>query len=784
MTKKFTYDWLKLCAVALALAGTGALGMTYTYYRGLTNNPNNAPLKTAVTSTKSVDKTSTSKADVSKSTEPTSFRLSQIPGILSRQTIDSSGFSTIVPATPWNPNASLKQIKQHWIESGNFLNKEVDRVLAFSKEVTPQRVAALGTKASLLLSEGKADQAYSTLQELRSTVQAGGLECMQHLQSTTVFFQGIAALRLGENENCVMCRGESSCILPLQPSAVHKKTRGSRLAIEHFTEYLEVFPDDLEVRWLLNLAHMTLGEYPDKVEPEYLIKLTAFENNVRFAKFTDVAEKAGINRFDQAGGAIFDDFDGDGRIDLVESTWDVKEGLSIYRNTANGKFEECMDPAIKDEQLGGLQIMQTDYNNDGRLDVYIVRGAWIQHSVRPSLLRNDGNMKFTDVTAESGLMDSFNSNSAQWSDYNNDGCLDLFVCCERQRHRLYKNMGDGTFKEVLEKSGFNASDVGFGKGCTWIDYNNDGYSDLFINYLDRPSQLFHNNGDETFRDVTLEVGIEGPTCGFSCWAWDFNNDGFEDIFATSYDRTLKDIVKGMMGLPHELTSNRLYLNENGKRFRDVTKEAGLDLVFATMGSNFGDLDNDGWLDFYLATGEPSLATLVPNRMFKSEGGQRFVEVTTAAGVGHLQKGHAVSFGDWDHDGDNDVFVQMGGAVDGDRFRNILFSNPGNSNNFVTLKLAGTTSNKAAIGAKLKIVTDGPHPMTIYRTISSGSSFGGNALQQTIGLGDATKIASIQIKWPGSSVTEEFYNVDAGKSYFVTEGTKELKLTSLALLSDN
>src|SRR5262249_37403740 len=153
---------------------------------------------------------------------------------------------------------------------------------------------------------------------------------------------------------------------------------------------------------------------------------------------------------------------------------------------------------------------------------------------------------------------------------------------------------------------------------------------------------------------------------FSCWCWDFNNDGWLDIFATSYKRTLRDIVLGLLGEPHgDDSSNKLYLNLEGKGFRDVTKEAGLDMVFATMGSNFGDFDNDGYLDFYLGTGDPDVATVVPNRMFRNVGGVRFAEITTSAGVGHLQKGHGVACGDWDRDGDVDLFVQTGGAIDGD-----------------------------------------------------------------------------------------------------------------------
>ena len=161
--------------------------------------------------------------------------------------------------------------------------------------------------------------------------------------------------------------------------------------------------------------------------------------------------------------------------------------------------------------------------------------------------------------------------------------------------------------------------------------------------------------------------------------------------------------------------------------KTVTKQAGVDGVYAPMGCNFADFDNDGWLDFYLGTGEPSLATLVPNRMFKNVAGARFADITGSSRTGHLQKGHGVACGDWDRDGDVDLFIEMGGAINGDKYHNVLFQNPGQGNHWLTVKLIGRKTNRAAIGARIKVVTDGPQPRSIYRLVSSGSSFGANAL---------------------------------------------------------
>ncbi|MDR3632443.1 MAG: CRTAC1 family protein, partial [Isosphaeraceae bacterium] len=579
----------------------------------------------------------------------------------------------------------------------------------------------------------------------------------------------VCSLRRGENENCIMCRGESSCILPISPAAVHRNPRGSRTAIKHFTEYVRKFPEDLEVSWLLNMAHMTLAEYPQQEDPKYLVSLDRWcKSEFDIGRFRDVGERVGVNRFNQAGGVVMEDFDNDGLLDMAVTSFDATQRISLYHNKGDGTFEDRAESAGVADQLGGLFCSQTDYNNDGNMDIFIPRGAWLSIAIRPSLLRNNGDGTFTDVTGAAGLLDPVNSNSAAWADYDNDGFLDLFICCEQQPNRLYHNMGDGTFEEVARRAGLRAMGQPFCKGGVWFDFDNDRYPDLFVNNLNGIAALYHNNRDGTFTDATITMGINGPPRGFSCWAWDYDNDGWLDIFATCYDRTLKDVVKGLLGEPHGMASNALYRNLNGKGFEDKTKEAGLDMVFATMGSNFADFDNDGFLDMYLGTGEPSLATLVPNRMFKNVAGKRFAEVTASSGTGHLQKGHGVACGDWDRDGDVDVFIEMGGAINGDKYHNVLFENPGQGNHWLTVKLVGKKTNRAAIGARIKVVSAGPQPLTVRRDVTSGSSFGANALQQTIGLAKADRVATLQVDWPTSGTSQVFHDIAVDQAIEITE----------------
>jgi hypothetical protein len=283
------------------------------------------------------------------------------------------------------------------------------------------------------------------------------------------------------------------------------------------------------------------------------------------------------------------------------------------------------------------------------------------------------------------------------------------------------------------------------------------------------ARLYRNNQNGTFSDVTRSLGIDGPVLGFACWSWDYDNDGWLDIFATCYDRSVEGVVQGLIGRPHKLHSNRLYRNRQGKGFEDATRDAGLDMVFATMGSNFGDFDNDGFLDMYLGTGEPNLATIVPNRMFKNIAGRHFAEVTASSGTGNVQKGHGVACGDWDRDGDIDIFIEMGGVINGDKYHNILFQNPGNDNHWLTVKLVGQKTNRAAIGARIKVLTGEPgDSRTIHRHITTGSSFGANPLEQTIGLGKAERISLLEIHWPTSGTTQVFREVPIDRTIEITE----------------
>jgi len=569
---------------------------------------------------------------------------------------------------------------------------------------------------------------------------------------------GIAHLRRGEVENCAIQHNADMCIFPLSLAARHQLRAGSERAIEYFERYLEREPSSLEIRWLLNVAYQTLGKYPDEVPKAYLIPPSALESKEDIGRFVDLAPALGLDKVGAAGGSIVDDFDNDGFLDIVETSFDPCQPMRMFHNNGNGTFSDVSERSHLAAQLGGINDVQTDFNNDGWLDIYVMRGGW-EWPMRNSLLRNNGDGTFTDVTLESGLLSvDYPTHSAAWADYDNDGWVDLFVGHEHMPSQLFRNKGDGTFEDVSVKAGVNRA--AFTKGVAWGDYDGDDYPDLYVSNYGEDNFLYHNRGDGSFVEVATQLGVEKPTWSFPTWFWDYDNDGHLDLFVASYYFASGEWVRPYLGLPRAGDSMKLYRNTGKGAFADVTHETGLDRSVAAMGANFGDVDNDGFLDFYLGTGAPTYAALMPNLLYRNHEGKSFVDISSSSGTGHLQKGHGVSFADVDNDGHEDLFENLGGAVPGDKYNSVLFMNPGHSNHWISIKLVGVKSNKAAIGAKIKLTLAGArHESAVrYREVSSGGSFGASPLMQHIGIGKATAIASIEVRWPASRTRQVFKNV--------------------------
>ncbi|REK37927.1 MAG: CRTAC1 family protein [Planctomycetota bacterium] len=632
---------------------------------------------------------------------------------------------------------------------------------------------ALGNAEMLL---GNTEEAVAHLERAQALL--AEVELPPELVTGTRFRLGVAYMRLAEDRNCCQRYSAESCVLPIRGGGIHTDPRGSRAAIRTFLDLLATSPRDRRYYsslWLLNVAYMTLGDYPQGVPDEYRIEPQQFAAEIEFPQFRRVESRLRVGSFNMAGGAAVDDFDGDGYLDIITSTWDVRGPLQLFRNQRDGTFREQATKAGLDGIVGGLNLITTDYNNDGNLDLLVLRGAWCGEAGQypNSLLRNNGDGTFSDVTFMAGLGEfSYPTQTAAWADYDLDGDLDVYIGNEttaeyRAACQLFRNNGDGTFSDVAAAAG--VTNDRFAKAVVWGDYDDDRDPDLFVSNNGEPNRLYRNNGDGTFTDVARELGVTRPYSSFPAWFWDFDNDGRLDLFASSYSGNSAVVGSYKRGEPLEHEHARLYRGVGGGRFEDVTKSRQLTAPMLPMGSNFGDLDGDGFLDFYLGTGDPGYEHLVPNQLYLNRGGERFVDVTTPSGFGHLQKGHGVAFADLDGDGDLDVFQQMGGAYPGDAFHDAVYENPGFGHHWLTVRLVGRTSNRAAIGVRVQVRLEQPAARSIYRQVGSGGSFGANPLRQTFGLGKSQRVARLEVFWPTTGETQVFEDLPVDQVIEIVEG---------------
>lgn len=616
----------------------------------------------------------------------------------------------------------------------------------------------------------------------------------------------IAYLRLGEQENCLTNPAANVCILPLEGAAQHKLQEGARGAIARYTRILQQYPDDRGSQWLLNMAYLAIGGYPDSIPRRYVIPNLRPRANDVFPLFPNIAGEVGLAVTGLAGGLSVDDFNRDGYLDLFTTSWGITQPTHLFLADGRGGYVDQSAKSGLDGIVGGLNTVDADYDNDGDVDILVLRGAWLGEAGKypKSLLRNNGDGTFEDVTFAARLLSFHPSQTASWADFNLDGYVDLFVGNESyanslggpsHRSELWLNNRDGTFSEVSAKVGINLDD--FVKGVVWGDVNNDGLPDLFASILYGRNKLFINRGGATidnwrFEDVSARAGVQLPVTSFPTWVWDYDNDGWEDLLVLSYDvnSPLAEMVaREYLGLPREIVqqgkkisveSSHLYRNNGDGTFTDVTQRVGLaGKVIYAMGSNFGDLDNDGWLDFYVGTGNPDLRSVIPNRMFHSVGGTRFEEVTLPGGFGHIQKGHGAAFADFDRDGDQDIYMVLGGAYQGDRATSVLFENPGwAANKWLKLELEGRTANRAAIGARVEVDVQDANgsTRTVRRTVNTGGSFGSGSLQLHIGLGGAARIREVRVQWPDSARSRTAYRtLSLNSLYHVRQGDQPVQL---------
>jgi hypothetical protein len=667
----------------------------------------------------------------------------------------------------------------------DLISRQLTRPLALG-----ERLRLRGAAVVELINAGRIDDALEALKTLGADARENDPQGWRQYQTGAQMLEAIAYLRMAEDQNCHLVNNRDACLAPIRGGGIHKRREGSTRASDALAAVLAREPGNLRARWLLNVAHMTLGSYPAGVPARHRIPASAFDSAYALPRFDNVAGEVGLDVYGLAGGSVLEDFDNDGRLDLMLSGMGFEDAMHFFPNDGSGWFEDRAAAAGLTGEVGGLNMVQADYDNDGFVDVLVLRGGWMGTEGRfPfSLLRNNGNRSFIDVTRKAGLMHFAPTQTAAWLDYDGDGWLDLFVGNESapgDAHpcELFHNNRDGTFTDRARDAGVDT--VGFVKGVVAGDYDNDGRSDLYVSVWGGDNLLFHNDGPAGaegwhFTDVAGTAGVTQPRASFSTFFFDYDNDGRLDLFVTGYGRksregmpVVEDVAADYLRLPNDGEPGRLYHNEGDGTFKDVTAAARLDRIVPAMGMNFGDLDNDGWLDFYAGTGAPDLGLLVPNRMFRNDGRGAFQDVTSAGGFGHLQKGHGVSFGDIDNDGDQDVFEEMGGAYLSDKAHSALYENPGNSNAWLGLELEGVRSNRRAIGARVKVALDTPAgPRLLYRTVGPGGSFGGSPLRLEIGLGDARSVAGVEVFWPATGETQRLEGLKPRHRYRIREGRAE------------
>ena len=615
-----------------------------------------------------------------------------------------------------------------------------------------------------------------------------------HLLDSAKLLVGLSYFRIAEDQNCCANPGAENCVFPIPEGGRHRKEEGARKALPVLLEVAGSstvsVEDRFDARWLIPLAAMTLGEYPGKVPELYrLHALPAADPQLEFPAFKNIGPELGIDRFGMSGAMIVDDFGGGGDFQVVNSTWDPATPLQfLQKGEGGGKFQDRAAAANLDGITGGLNMRHADFDNDGDLDVLVLRGAWLNQSGRHpnSLLRNDGvgkegTVQFTDVSFACGLAEaSYPSGTAEWADFDLDGDLDLFVGNETEPGgprfpcQLFRNDGLGKdgmvrFVDIAPAAGVEV--FSFVKGVSWGDFNGDRFPDLYVSCFGDDNRLFQNRGDGTFTDVAGVLGVTRPKACFPTWFWDYNNDGHLDLFVSSFVWHSGSFLLYYQGKPLDPRWRpKLYKNDGKGRFVDVTGEAGLNVPMMPMGSNFGDLDNDGFADIYLGTGSPNFGGTVPNLLLMNRGGEEFVDRTTVSGLGHLQKGHGVSMVDFDRDGDLDVFEQLGGAFTADRFFDAVFENPGFGNHWLEVRLKGIASNSYGIGCRLRAVFDeGGVERSVFTWMNSGGSFGSNPLIAHLGLAKAEKVKRLEVFWPVTGITQTISDLAVNQRIVVTEG---------------
>ena len=641
----------------------------------------------------------------------------------------AEAFQRVLAIDPEHFRAHVQLGSVHMTPGPTFDLAESARQFERALEIKPGSEDALSALARVTLNQGKFSEAADKFRMLANRFPG---------QFETYYLLGVSCLR----------QGDTACAVPA------------------FEAALEIQPGEVRCLWSLKIAYDAEGGYPQDLPEQY--RLTFFEPEVSApdVRFADVASESGVAKFDGGRGSTWADYDGDGDLDLFSACHYAP--FALFRNNGDGTFTDVAAQAGVDDTQGAWASLFADYDNDGDPDLYLTRDGWFGNKPN-TLYRNNGDGTFSDVTQAAEVGGSGSSFCATFGDFDNDGYLDLLVANgtpgDGSPNALYRNNGDGTFTDVASDAGVD--DTGPAVGAAFGDYDNDGDLDIHLVNLDG-SLLFANNGDRTFADVTAAAGLNTPIQrGFVTFFFDYDNDGHLDLFISTHGSFVSSIRSRIEG--HAVAGDDtplLYRNNGDGTFSDVTRGAGLGITFGTMAANFGDIDNDGFADLYLANSGPLMGRWEPDAVYRNNGDGTFSPVTELVGLNNLGKGHGIAFADYDADGDLDFYLPIGGGMKGDEGTNSLYRNEGNANHWLQLGLVGTDSNRDAIGARVMVHTG---PVTRHAEVSSGFGFGSSSLPLEFGLGAHTEVDSVVIRWP-SGRRQVMKNLSSDQAVTVTEGS--------------